>query len=1177
MKTGMSSYARPLVSVVMPAYKAIYLKQALESIAAQTYRPLELVICDDSTTDEIERIVDAFASVSDVPVRYFRNDTRLWEMRSTARGVSAALGKYIKLFHDDDVLDPECIASLTDVMERDSSVALASSRRRRIDEDGKTLPDMLGTFYPFREDVIIHGQQLVSFLGEYTINFIGEPSTVLCRREDLLKLGDKLSTLNGVRITWVADLAIYVQLLQIGHLAMLAQPLTNFRVSREQFSQIGRNAPGIGDAGHENFRRAIRDLGWLRGAGDNRKVDVAPITRLDARVFRSMDLWAAIQRSAGLGSVPLFAWLGAKVPNDIQRSLIQERLATADGGPRIAIAIFASDTKSDELARTLRSLNKLACYSNMEVHVLSDNAPTDPLPGICFWQSNAGRAGGLNTLLQDRSFDWLMPVMEGVEFTVSGLTICALELMGAPDGCLAVYADEVMQLDDGERGIALRPDFNLDYLLSFPCALASHWIFRRDALLQASGFDREAGDAFELEICLRFVEQYGLGCIGHVSEPILISRAFALADSPDERRVIGEHLRKRGYEAGSVSSRLPGRYDIDYNHDRTAGVSILVCTGGKLARIQRCVETVLQHSSNTPHEILIIHGGNAPKEVETWLRDIEALGAAEIRVLRFAERDVASRCNRAAAQARGDVLLWLDEGAGVLSDDWLPQMLNHALRPEVGAVSAKLLSADGKVRYAGSVLGLTGPVGRVFEGASLEEPGYMHRLQVDQNYLSLSRECLMVRRDVFLDAGGFAEDSAITRWIDTDLCLRLHQAGYLNVWTPRVQLLMDVEPDVPASAGEEDAMYARWMHELARDPSYNAGFSVDVEPGFKLGDPHLSWQPLASWRPLPVVLAHNADTYGCGHYRVIQPFNAMRNAGLLEGNVSIELLSPVALERYNPNVVVLQRQVGDERLESMRRMKAFSSAFKVYELDDYLPNLPMKSVHREHMPKDILKTLRRGLGYVDRFVVSTHALAEAFDGIHPDIRVVENRLPSVWWRDMKAARRAGAKPRVGWAGGSSHTGDLELIADVVKELSDEVEWVFFGMCPDKLRPFIHEFHPGVEIHRYPDLLAGLNLDLALAPVEQNLFNECKSNLRVLEYGACGFPVIASDVRCYRGTSLPVTLVKNRFRDWVDAIRMHVSDLDASAQLGDALRDEVRRSWMLEGAHLEAWQRAWLPD
>jgi hypothetical protein len=141
-------------------------------------------------------------------------------------------------------------------------------------------------------------------------------------------------------------------------------------------------------------------------------------------------------------------------------------------------------------------------------------------------------------------------------------------------------------------------------------------------------------------------------------------------------------------------------------------------------------------------------------------------------------------------------------------------------------------------------------------------------------------------------------------------------------------------------------------------------------------------------------------------------------------------------------------------------------------------------------------------------------------------------------------------------------------------LADEVEWVFFGMCPPGLLSLVSELHTGVAIEQYPAKLAGLDLDLALAPLEHNRFNECKSNLRLLEYGACGFPVVASDIRCYREDGLPVTLVRNRFKDWVDAIRSHVHDLDASRQAGLQLQAAVTRDWMLQGDALQQWRQAW---
>jgi glycosyltransferase involved in cell wall biosynthesis len=161
---------------------------------------------------------------------------------------------------------------------------------------------------------------------------------------------------------------------------------------------------------------------------------------------------------------------------------------------------------------------------------------------------------------------------------------------------------------------------------------------------------------------------------------------------------------------------------------------------------------------------------------------------------------------------------------------------------------------------------------------------------------------------------------------------------------------------------------------------------------------------------------------------------------------------------------------------------------------------------------------------------------------------------------------------VGWAGGISHSGDLEVIADVVKELAGEVDWVFLGMCPDALRPFIAEFHPGVPMDRYPAKLASLGLDLALAPLEFNPFNEAKSNLKLLEYGVLGYPVICTDIVPYQ-CGLPVTRVKNRYRDWVSAIREHLADPDASKTKGAALRNAVLEDWTIE-RHMARWLAGW---
>lgn len=949
--------------------------------------------------------------------------------------------------------------------------------------------------------------------------------------------------------------------------------------------------------GFEHLGFSEQNLAVLKGAGFSRSTELDAIEAARQSLPRVAEVYEEIEREFWQ-QLSVFSektqqqaavlklesrsvvrsWLNDRFLNEVQRRHVTERF---NMGAALSLGVFIRAFGSDDekISATLASLRNASVAQNLSILpvLLCDkdailgghNCPVIVL-------DDAFLVDSLNAYILAGEFDWFIIVDAGCVFLDSGLLILALDLLVASESCMAVYADEAIKQGEVELGLSLRPDLNLDMLLSFPSSISPRWIFRRSSLVALSGFSSAYGNSYELEYQLRLLQCAGLNSVAHVSEPLLVVEPIILQDDHFERCVIAEHLRARAYPDARILSLLPGRYQVDYGHSQQSFVSIIVVVKDRLPQVQRCVETVLEKTRYANYEILLVDDDNSSAAVQDWLNGVKELQLEQLRVLKFEAKILrAGLCNQAALQARGEFLLWLDDGIAILEEDWLEQLLNHGFRPEVGAVGAKLI-ANGKIHHAGLVLGLSGPAGRVFEGATLEESGYMQRLQIDQNYLALSRECLLLRKDLFLQVGGYEEDPRFLPWLGADLCLRLHELGYLSVWTPRARLLINHIP-VGSTNSQDDAFYERWLPLVARDSAYNRNFSLVDPGGFQLANSNLSWRPTESWHPLPIVLGHHMDNYGCGNYRVIQPLQAMRCEGLVEGMLSMDFLEVPDLERYSPDIVVVQCQVGDERLEAMRRMQKFSQAFKVYELDDYLPNIPVKSIYRQFMPKDIIKTLRRGFSFVDRLVVSTPALAEAYAGLHSDIRVVGNRLPVKWWGNLSGQRRVGAKPRVGWAGGISHTGDLELLVDVVKELAGEVEWVFFGMCPEKLMPYVKEFHVGVPIEQYPSALAKLNLDLAVAPLEQNFFNECKSNLRLLEYGACGFPVVCSDVRCYRENDLPVTRVKNRFRDWVEAIRMHLADLEATAKAGDELRIAVLNDWMLQGEHLNVWQKAWSPD
>lgn len=849
-------------------------------------------------------------------------------------------------------------------------------------------------------------------------------------------------------------------------------------------------------------------------------------------------------------------WAALRVPTAAQQSLIAEHIREHGQAPVFEIIVLDLEDDFAALGATLASLA----------------AAREHYPALQ-WQP-CSSIEQINPLIVESDARWIMLATAGELFTPGGLLVVGLELLADPP-VRAVFGDELLRQSSGSLLTGLRPDFNLDYLLAFPQAMERHWLFRRETLIEVGGINSAFFPALEFELILRLINVGGMAGLGHVHEALVITPAPERANSAPHFEAIEQHLRLRGYENPVVNASAPGLYNVDYGHTWQPLVSIVLVMRDELAMVERCVMSLLEQTSYAHYEVILVDNASSARESRNWLQGMEKIAPERIRVLRLATAlGHAAACNVGVEQARGEYVVLLRAQAAIVQGEWLAALLNHALRQEVAIVGAKTVSADGMVTHAGYVLGLNGVASSAFTGRKLDAPGYLNRLQVDQNYSAVSDVCMMVRKAVFDEIGGF--DAAVFpgQGADIDLCLRIGALGYLTVWTPRALLMHNTLP--PALEGQAEASaYERWLPVLARDPAYNLNFTLHQAGGFDLADARITWRPLG-WRPLPVVWVHPADGFGSGNYRMIQPLNALKARGWVDGTLCSALLHAADLQRYTPDTIVIQRPILEPLVERLAEMKTFSNAFKIYELDDYLPNLPVKSVHRASFPQDILRMVRRGLACVDRFIVSTEPLAEAFSGLHPDIRVVPNRLDPGWWGHLPASqRRAGAKPRVGWAGGVGHEGDMALILDVVKALADEVEWVFLGGAPESFRPYAASFHKGVEIGQYPEALAAMNLDLALAPLEQNLFNECKSNLRLLEFGICGYPVVCSDVAPYR-CGLPVTRVKNRYKDWVEAIRAHLADLDATARMGDALQAAVRRDWMLDDGGLQLWRAAWLP-
>lgn len=886
---------------------------------------------------------------------------------------------------------------------------------------------------------------------------------------------------------------------------------------------------------------------------------------------------------AGLGSCSAAARLipAHLLPrrSDSELQLYRKRLAALDKAPSFS-ALLTYETLAPPVFDTLYSLAE-QCHRSFDLTVVTaDEFLADwsqPHPARIVHSNDL--LAGLNSAADGCSGDWLVFLAPGDRLLPHALLTVAEFIAAHPDVSL-IYTDELAFDGKPERSIPIfKPDYNLSLLRSTPY-IGGLLLVKRSLFAAVGGINTDLLGAEEIDLTLRIFELCGAGAIGHIPE-ILVWRQIDLRPGAAlgkvvledrHRSVVAAHLNR--IKAMTASTRSASK------------VSIIIPTRNLMGTLQRCIESLLTNTTYPDYELLVVDNGSDQAETVAFLNGLSTIDPERIRVFPHpGPFNFSAINNHAARAARGEYLLLLNNDTVALHADWLETMMEHARQPDVGIVGCRLVFPSGNIQHAGIVLGLNGVADFPWGGVPLDTPGPMNRLQCDQDVSAVSGACLLIRSSVFEEVGGMDEANLKVAYGDFDLCLKVRQRGYRIIWTPRATLVHEGaatykeilhDPDLAAReqarfATEQEAFYLRWRKQLARDPAYNPNLSLSsrhFEP-----EPNADFAPdPISWHPLPNIVALPGDLHGSGHYRVIQPARGTHNAALSRSRVLHGYPHPVIFERLETDVLFTQRQVDDEQILAVERMKRLTDCKIVMDFDDLLTHVPDHSYHKKDVWKDMPQRLERLCRSVDRVTVSTAPLAEHMRNYHDNIHVVPNALDPALWSGLRPEKRTSEKPRVGWVGGAGHAGDLALLRDVVKELADEVEWVFMGLYLQEMRPFLTEIHAGVPFDQYPAKMAGLRLDLALAPLEINAFNECKSNLRILEYGILGIPVIASDIVPYQA-GFPITLVKNRPQEWLKAIRDHLADQAELERRGQALRRQVGEEWLLD-RHLEAWLKAW---
>jgi hypothetical protein len=245
----------------------------------------------------------------------------------------------------------------------------------------------------------------------------------------------------------------------------------------------------------------------------------------------------------------------------------------------------------------------------------------------------------------------------------------------------------------------------------------------------------------------------------------------------------------------------------------------------------------------------------------------------------------------------------------------------------------------------------------------------------------------------------------------------------------------------------------------------------------------------------------------------------------------------------------------------------------VHDLDDLLWAIPLDNPNVDFFTPKILETMSAHMAACDALTVSTERLASELHRRGFQAAVVPNVLdPRDWFAQPRRTSRS--RLRVGWYGQHAvHVADLALLSAIVQELIDEIDFVFLGDRPAGLGDLCAriEYHAAVPLPLFPAMLAALDLDLVLAPLAHNAFNESKSSLPILQAGMLGYAVIASAIEPYYG--IPVTCVPNVPALWIAAIRERAHDRSSLQCEGETLRRFVHGSLLVD-AWLDRYLAIW---
>lgn len=547
---------------------------------------------------------------------------------------------------------------------------------------------------------------------------------------------------------------------------------------------------------------------------------------------------------------------------DLVATAARQTLLHLSTQPMISIVMPVYNPNLEHLAACLESVRQQS-YPHWQL-CIADDASTDPgvkrvleqyarsdeQIRICYRPVNGHICAASNSALELAQGDYVALVDHDDLLAPHALLHVAQAIDENPDVGI-LYSDED-KVDEGGNFYDphFKPDWNPELILAQN--YVSHLgVFRKALLDSVGGFSDGFEGAQDHDLLLRCVTllKDPARQVVHIPQVLYHWRASkgstAFAGSEKDYaahaglRAVTRFLEAQGKGGRVERGRFPNTFRVRYPVSTPEPlVSLLVPTRNGVDILRPCVDAILDRTDYRNFELIILDNQTDCRETLAYMEEVTARDE-RVRILRWDHPFNYSAINNFGVQhARGSILGLVNNDIEPINADWLSEMVSHAVRPDVGCVGAKLYYPNNKVQHGGVILGLGGVAGHSHKFADRDAPGYFYRLMLTQNLSAVTGACLLIRKEVFDAVGGLEEEHLKIAFNDVDLCLRVREAGYQNVWTPHAEAYhhesisrgKEDTPEKQARFAREVAyMKKRWHDELGNDPAYNPNLTRAFE------------------------------------------------------------------------------------------------------------------------------------------------------------------------------------------------------------------------------------------------------------------------------------------------------------------------------------------------------------